>query len=147
MHNDDIPNFHSSTGESIVRACVTSIAGLNPVTSAIAAAYFQLMDDKRWEYVREFFINVRTKMIEHEQKINELSDKTDPDEILNLMFVAIDNVQFEYQKTRRMNYANLFVNSILIGNKFNFDEKKCLFSFLVNCLIQILAYWQNFLVI
>ena len=76
------------------------------------------------EYVEEFFENVKKNMEEHEQKINELYDITDPEEILNLMLTAIDNVQFEYQKAKRRKYAELFVNSILIGNQINFDEKR-----------------------
>jgi hypothetical protein len=146
MQNMDIPNFHTSTGESIVRACFTSISELNPFTSALAKAYFQLMDDKRWKYVEEFFGNVRKNMEEHEQKINELYDITDPEETLNLMLTIIDKVQFEYQKAKREKYADIFVNSILIGNQINFDEKRMfiqLFSELSEADIQLLGKFNR----
>ena len=72
MQNLDIPNFHTSTGESIVRTCFSSIAELNPLTSAIAKAYFQHMDEKRWKYVQDFFTDFIEIMKGQEQKINEL---------------------------------------------------------------------------
>lgn len=124
MQNENIPNFHASAGESIVRACFTSIASLNPITSSIGNAYFQLIDDKRWRYVEEFFQNVAKNMKEHDERLRELYDRTDPDENLHVMFIAIDKVQFEYQEARRKEYAKLFVNSILIGNKIDFDRKR-----------------------
>jgi hypothetical protein len=124
MQNEDIPNFHASAGESIVRACFTSIAGLNPLTSAMASAYFQLMDDKRWRYVERFFEDVRINMESHKERIDELYNRTDNDEIVHLMLIALDKVQFEYQETRRKEYAKLFVNSILLDNKIDFDKKR-----------------------
>lgn len=128
MQNIDIPNFHASTGESIVRACVTSIAGLNPFTGMLANAYFQHMDDQRWRYVEKFFEDFSKNVEIHIDEILELDDRTDPDEILHLMLTAINNVEFEYQEARRTKYAELFVNSVLLGNQISFDEKRVFFQ-------------------
>jgi hypothetical protein len=90
----------------------------------MANAYLQLMDDKRWRHVEEFFQNVAKEMEDHEARLRELYDRTDPDENLHLMFIAIEKVQFEYKEIRRKEYARLFVNSILLGSKFDFDKKR-----------------------
>lgn len=124
MHDDNVKSLQTDTGESIVRTLFTSIADLNPITSALAKAYYQHMDEKRWRYVEEFFNDVTKNMREHEDKLHELYDRTDPEESLHLMFIAIDKVQFEYQADRRKRYAELFVNSILVGNQITFDEKR-----------------------
>lgn len=91
-------------------------------------AYIEHKNNKRWSYVGKFFENIRQQMEVHEEKINELYVRTDPDEILHLMFIAIDNVEFEYQENRRIKYAELFVNSILLGNQISFDEKRFFFQ-------------------
>jgi len=74
--------------------------------------------------VEEFFSDVRKNMQDHEDRLHELYDRTDPEENLHLMFITIDKVQFEYQEARRKEYAKLFVNSILVGNQITFDEKR-----------------------
>lgn len=124
MHGSDVKNLQTDVGESIVRTFFTSIAELNPITSALAKAYYQHMDEKRWRYVEEFFNDVRKNMQDQEDKLYELYDRTDPDENLHVMFIAINKVQFEYQEARRKRYAELFVNSILLGNQITFDEKR-----------------------
>jgi hypothetical protein len=128
MPDDEIPNFCTNTEESIVQAGLTSIAKLNPLTGALVDAYMEHKNNKRWSYVGKFFEDVRQQMEAHEEKIKELYTKTDPDEILHLMFIAIDNVEFEYQESRRTKYAKLFVNSILLGNQISFDEKRFFFQ-------------------
>lgn len=128
MSDDKIPNFCTSTEESIVQAGLTSIAKLNPLTGALVDAYTEHKNNKRWSDVGKFFEDVRQQMEVHEEKIKELYTKTDPDEILHLMFIAIDNVEFEYQESRRTKYAKLFVNSILLGNQISFDEKRFFFQ-------------------
>jgi hypothetical protein len=82
------------------------------------------MDDKRWRYVERFFEDVRIIMEDHKERIDELYIRTDPDETIHLMLIALDKVQFEYQGTRRKEYAKLFVNSILLGTKIDFDKKR-----------------------
>lgn len=39
MHEDDIKYLQTDAGESIIRILFTSIAELNPITSALAKAY------------------------------------------------------------------------------------------------------------
>jgi hypothetical protein len=117
-------SFRTNTGENIIRVCITSIAKLNPITAALAEAYDQLSDEKKWRYVEEFFQNFTDELKLHEDKINELDSRTDPDEILHLMLIAVEKVQFEYQEERRKKYAGLIVNSILLENEFNFDKKR-----------------------
>lgn len=124
MQDDNVKSFQADAGESTVRILVTSLARLNPITAALADAYTQLTDEKRWRYVEEFFQDVTKDMQDHEDKLSELYNRTDPEESLHLMFIAIDKVKFEYQEARRKKYAELFVNSILLGNKINFDEKR-----------------------
>lgn len=124
MHDESEKSLQTDAGESAVRIFFTSIAELNPFTSALAKAYNQHMDEKRWRYVEEFFNDVRKNMQDHEESLHELYDRTDPEESLHLMFMAIDKVQFEYQEARRKEYAKLFVNSILVGNQIIFDEKR-----------------------
>lgn len=146
MKDIENPNFYENTGESLVRTCFASIAELNPLTSALAKAYFLQMDDKRWRQVKEFFENVKLNMEEHEQKINDLYEITDTEEILNLMLTTIDKVQFEYKKTKRDKYAEIFVNSILIGNTINYDEKRMfiqLFSELSEADIDLLGKFNH----
>lgn len=124
MHEDDVISLQTDAGESIIRILFTSIAELNPITSALAKAYNQHMDEKRWKYVEEFFNDIRNNMKDHEDRLNELSDRTNPEESLHLMFIAIDKVKYEHQEARRKKYAELFVNSILVGNYITFDEKR-----------------------
>jgi len=127
MHENDIKCLQTDAGESIIQAGLTSIARLNPLTGAIVDAYMEHKNNKKWSYVEKFFEDVRQQMEVHEEKINELFAITDPNEILHLMYIAIDNVEFEYQESRRTKYAELFVNSILLGNQINFDEKRFFF--------------------
>lgn len=146
MKSLDVPNVHTSTGESILKTCFSSIAELTPLTSAIAKAYFQHMDEKRWKYVQDFFTDFIEILKEHEQKINELGDITDPEETLNLMLTAINKVQFEYQEAKRKKYAEIFVNSILIGSNINLDEKRMfiqLFSELSEADIELLGKFNS----
>jgi hypothetical protein len=103
-------------------------------------AYIEHKNNKRWSYVEKFFEDVRQQMEVHEEKINELYDITNPNEILHLMFIAIDNVEFEYQESRRTKYAELFVNSILLGNQISFDEKRFFSSYLMNFQMQIFLF-------
>lgn len=124
MHDDDVKSLQMDVGESIIQAGLTSIARLNPLTGAMVDAYMEHKNNKRWSYVGKFFEDVRQQMEVHEEKINDLYAITDPNEILHLMFIAIDNVEFEYQESRRTKYAELFVNSILVGNQITFDEKR-----------------------
>jgi len=124
MRDDYEKHFQADVGENAVKILFTSLAELNPVTSAMSKAYNQFMDEKRWRYVEEFFKDVKKNMEDNEERLHELYDRTDPDENLHLMFIAIDKVKFEYQEARRKEYAKLFVNSILLGNQINFDEKR-----------------------
>lgn len=128
MRTDDISALRTSNGESIVRACITSIAGLNPFSGALVGAYLQHMDNQRWKNVEQLFTGISEQMEIHGEKLTELSKRTDPDEILHLMFIAIDNVQFEYKEARRTRYAELFVNSILLENEISYDEKRVFFQ-------------------
>lgn len=79
------------------------------------------MDEQR---CKEFFNYFMNYMKDQEDTLNELSDRINPEEILHLMFIAIDKVKYEYQEARRKKYAELFVNSILVGNQITFDEKR-----------------------
>jgi len=49
MHDDGVKNLQTDVGESVVRTFFTSIAELNPITSALAKAYYQHMDVKKME--------------------------------------------------------------------------------------------------
>lgn len=124
MSDENVNNLQTDSGVSAVRIFFNSIAELNPITSAMAKAYNQHMDEKRWKYVEKFFSDVRENMQTHEDKLDELYDRTNPEENLNLMLMAIDKVEYEYQEERRKKYAELFVNSILVGNQIIFDEKR-----------------------
>lgn len=129
MQNEYIENPRQVDGENKIRILLSSLAQLNPITSAMAEAYNQHMDEKRWRYTEEFFQETRQIMESHEERLLELYDtkEDDPAANIQLMHIAIDNVKLEYQEDRRKRYAKLFVNSILIGNQINFDEKKTFF--------------------
>ena len=124
MRDETVKKLQTDPGESLVRTLFNSIAELNPLTSAMAKAYNQHMDEKRWKYVEEFFNDVIKNMQNHEDMLRELYDRTDPEVSLHLMRMAIDKVKYEYQEERRKRYAELFVNSILVGDQITFDEKR-----------------------
>lgn len=140
MYNDNVKSLQTDVGESIIQAGLTSIARLNPLTGAMVDAYMEHKNNKRRSYVGKFFEDIRQQMEVDEEKINELYAITDPNEILHLMFIAIDNVELEYQESRRTKYAELFVNSILLGNQINFDEKRFFSIYLMNFQMRIFLF-------
>ncbi len=127
MYDDNVNSLQMDARESIIQAGLISIARSIPPIGVVVDAYMEHKNNNRWNYVGKFFEDVSQQMRVHEEKINELCAIIDPNEILHLMYIAIDNVEFEYQESRRTKYAELFVNSILLGNQINFDEKRFFF--------------------
>lgn len=121
--NVDKITFRKGTVDC-VKALLSTLSQLTPVTAAIAEAGNQYMDMKRWQYIEEFFQDVESNLNGHEERLCELRDITDPEANLHLMYIAINKVEIEYQAARRKEYAKLFVNCILIGNQFDYDEKR-----------------------
>ncbi|HEX3012733.1 MAG TPA: hypothetical protein VHO92_00470 [Methanobacterium sp.] len=107
-----------------VQAIISTLAQLTPVTAVLAEAGNQYIDIKRWQYIEEFVREVISNLKDHEERLCELRDITDPEANLHLMYIAINKVEIEYQEARRKDYAKLFVNCILTGNQFNYDEKR-----------------------
>ncbi|AKB44284.1 hypothetical protein [Methanosarcina vacuolata] len=127
MYDDNVNSLQMDARESIIQAGLISIARSIPSIGVVVDAFMEHKNNNRWNYVGKFFEDVSQQMGVLEEKINELCAITDPNEILHLMYIAIDNVEFEYQESRRTKYAELFVNSILLGNQINFDEKRFFF--------------------
>jgi hypothetical protein len=123
MIKGDKAFFRNNTLDYI-QGIVSTVFQVNPVLAVIAEAANQYMDIKRWQYIDEFFKYVLCSLKDHEERLNELHDITDPEAILHLMYIAINKVEIEYQATRRKEYAKLFVNCILTGNQFDYDEKR-----------------------
>lgn len=140
MYDDNVKSLQTDARESIIQAGLTSIARLIPPIGVVVDAYMEHKNNNRWNYVGKFFEDTRQQMGVHEEKINELCAITDPNEILHLMYIAIDNVEFEYQESRRTKYAELFVNSILLGNQINFDEKRFFSIYLMNFQMRIFLF-------
>lgn len=118
----DRTSSHST--RDYVQAIFSTLSQLNPITAAIAEASNQYMDMKRWKYIEEFFEDVINNLKDHEERLCELRDINDPEANLHLMYIAINKVEIEYQAARRKEYAKLFVNCILTGNQFDYDEKR-----------------------
>jgi len=119
----DKTTFRNSTVD-YVQAIISTLSQLTPVTAVLAEAGNQYMDIKRWQYIEEFIRNVVSNLKDHEERLCELDDMTDPEANLHLMYIAINKVEIEYQAARRKEYAKLFVNCILTGNQFDYDEKR-----------------------
>jgi len=127
MYDDNVNSLQMDARESIIQAGLISIARSIPLIGVVVDAYMEQKNNDRLNYIGKFFEDISQQMGVLKEKINELCAITDPNEILHLMYIAIDNVEFEYQESRRTKYAELFVNSILLGNQINFDEKRFFF--------------------
>lgn len=146
-----IENYCQNAGENKIKILISSLAQLNPITSAMAEVYNQQMEERRWRYIEEFFQEVKRIMENHEGRLRDLENEIDPYENIQLLHITIDNVKLEHRETKRKEYAELFVNSILLGNQINFDEKRMfiqLFSELLEADITLLGkFFENSAVI
>lgn len=137
----------------ILKAVIAATASFNPITNAIFTGVTTYRGEIEMQFVKEVIMGVNERINKLEQRIDKEYIKSD--DYMNFLYKTLGKAAGDVRKEKLKMFANIIVNSALIGranikegNKYLYDETidkidDSLFEFLLRLCSRGMLYDKN----
>lgn len=137
----------------ILKAVIAATASFNPITNAIFTGVTTYRGEIEMRFVKEVIMGVNERINKLEQRIDKEYIKSD--DYMNFLYKTLGKAAGDVRKEKLKMFANIIVNSALIGrpsikdgNKYLYDETidkidDSLFEFLLRLCSRGMVYDEN----
>ena len=126
-HKDGLKMYDvRSKMDAIVKAIEGVLAGLHPVTNAIFTGVMTYRNEIEMRFVKDVIVGVNERVFKLEERLDKEYIKSE--DYKNFLYKTLRIASYDVRKEKLKLFANIIVNSALIENADEHDDRKYLFD-------------------